>query len=564
MLREMLAAPDVRADLAAALALDPEFEDLRARAVARFLDGLPQGSRLLLSGCGSIARRLATSHAGSLARHHAAFTDGAAQRVGEFHGFALRPTREALAFAPQHALLLTCTYESAMRARLAQLPQESLRPLRDIVREHVSDAERLEALERVQAMAEALLPQLAQAFRPQDKTLCLVEPDLCGANLGVLRHIRAHGWKVALLIRRNAQISRPVDRLIPEGYADWLHEAPSFEVLRLMVPLLLSRHAFGAAEVPVFHISLGFAARCASVSLGPLVTMHDTFLSQILEDTGFATVFRQRYGIPAELVEPLEALVLTRSAGMLHRHPEFLNERYGARHGCRIKALKVLHPVSPLPELWPAGLPQRLSHTDGLIRVVSIVSLYTDPMVTEHMGYPARCILEPVEQLTRQGVHFTVFNPMDLGTGHDYDHLRELAEANPLFEYHGLQPFDALMELLPRYDFGWMCRRIDRVEVEYTRTHLPYALFAYLQARLPVLASPETQYLARLVADNGVGLVLPTSQWPTAGALLRAYDRAAYDQAANRWAGELSTAHTAARKAAFFDEIRAGDRTRPV
>jgi hypothetical protein len=560
VLREMTSAPDVQADLAAALALDPEFEDLRARIVARFLDALPEGSRVLLSGCGSIARHLVKAHAASLTRHGTAFTDGATEAPGTFSGFPLLPTREALATAPQHVLLLTCTFESAMRGRLVALPEEYLHSLRGIVRDHAQDAERLEALTRIQAMAGALPPRLDAAFAPGDKTFCLVEPDLCGANLNVLKEIRKYGWKVALLIRRNAQISRPLDRLIPEGYADWLFEAPSFEVLRLLTPMLLSRYAFSVTQVSVFHVSLGFAARCATVAKGPVVTMHDTFLSQILEDKGFASVFRERYGMPQELVEPLEGAVLTRAAGMLHRHPDFLNERYGTRHGCSIKALKVLHPLDPLP----GPLPPRPSQTDGLIRVASIVSLYTDPLVTEHMGYPARCILEPIERLTAQGVHLTVFNPMDVGTGHDYDHLRALAEANPLFEYHGLQPFDALMELLPRYDFGWMCRRIDRVEVEYTRTHLPYALFAYLQARVPVLVSPETEYLARLVRDNGAGLVLPTAEWGRAEELLRGFDRATYAAAADRWAEELSTARTAMRQTAFLDEILAGDRTRPL
>lgn len=560
MLREMIAEPDVRSDLATALALDAEFEDLRARILARSLDSLAQGSRVLLSGCGAVARRLAADHGPSLGRHRVAFTDGETVAPGEFLGFALLPTAQALAFDPEQVLLLTCTYESAMRERLSSLPGERLSALRQLVRDWANDADRLEAVGRIQAVAERLVAELKACFAPDDKTLCLLEPDLCGANLNRLAEMRRQGWRVALLARKNAQISRPLDRLVPEGYVDWLHEAPSFEVLRLMAPRLLRQYAFGVVMIPVYHVTLGFAARCVEVSAGPVVTMYDTFLSQILEDRGFAEVFLKRYGLPEERVEPLERVVLTGAAGMIHRHPEYLNERYGARHGCRIKALKVLHPIDPLP----GPLPERFSAKTGRPHVVSICSLYTDPLVTVHMGYPLSCILEPIERLTAQGVHLTVFNPMDLGSGHEYDQLRELAQENPLFEYHGLQPFDALMARLPRFDFGWMCRRIDRVQVEYTRTHLPFAVFAFLEARVPVLASPETEYLASIVADNGIGLVLPTDQWATAGETLRAFDRAAYDRAADAYAGELSTARLAGRMAAFFDEILAGDRTRPA
>lgn len=558
MLRKMIHEPDVRVDLAAALAVDAEFEDIRARIVACFLDSLPAGRRMLLSGCGSVARRLAIDHGPSLARHRMVFTDGSAAQPGAFHGHALLPTAQAVAFDPEQALLLTCTYESAMRERLSALPGERVRTLRQIVRDHADDADRLEAMELIHAEADRLVPELMACFTPGGKTLCLIEPDLCGANLSNVAELRRQGWKVALLARRNAQISRPIDRLVPEGYVDWLHEAPSFEVLRLMAPRLLARFAFGVVLVPLFHMTLGFVARLVAASAGPVVTMHDTFLSQILEDRGFAEVFLARYGLSEERVEPLEHAVLCGAAGMIHRHPEFLNERYGARHGCQIKALKVLHPIDPVRN----PLPERFSAKTGRPHVVSIFSLYTDPLVTVHMGYPLSCILEPIKELTAQGVHVTVFNPMDLGSGHEYDRLRELAAANPLFEYHGLQPFDTLMERLPRYDFGWLCRRIDRVEVEYTRTHLPFAVFAFLEARVPVLASPETEYLASIVADNGIGLVLPSDQWPRAGEILRTFDRAAYDQAADAFAEELSTARLAGRMAAFFDEIRAGERTR--
>lgn len=558
MLREMIAAPDVRADLAAAMALDPEFEDLRARLVARFLDCLPEGSRVLFSGCGGVARRLAEAHAESLARHRAAFTDGATQVPGDFHGFALLPTAQALAADPAHALLLTCTYESAMRARLAALPQERLLGLRELVREQADDEDRLEALTRVQAMAEALLPDLERAFTTGDKTVSIVEPDLCGSNLSLLKHLRAHGWKVALFIRRDAQISRPVDQLIAEGYADWLFVAPSFDVLRLLLPFLLARHAFRITWVTVFAYALPFVDRCIGASAGPVVILYDTFLSQIMEDKAFAEGMRRRIAIEDGEVRRLEGRVLRGAAGMFHRHPDFLNERYGAQHGCRIKALKLLHPMDP-----PSGrAPARFSAADGRLHVVSIFSLHKDPMVTVHTAHPISCIFEPIKALTGAGIRFTVINPLDPGWDHDYDMLRALAEENPQFEYRTAMPFDQLMELLPRYDFGWTCRRIPRVEIEYTRTHLPYMLFAFLHARVPVLVSPETEYLAELVREHGAGLVLPADEWARAGEKLAAFDRAAYDLGADRWAAELDTGRQAARIAAFFEDILAGDRTR--
>jgi hypothetical protein len=568
----MISAPDVRADLAAAMALDPEFEDLRARMVARFLDGLPQGSRVLLSGCGGVARRLAEAHAASLARHNAAFTDGSVPDGGsvpddstagarsEFHGFPLLPTSGALAFDPAHALLLTCTFEPAMRARLAGLPAERLFGLLGLVREQAGDADRLEALARMQAMAESLLSGLASTFAPGDKTVAIVEPDLCGSNLSLLKHLRAHGWKVALFIRRNAQISRPVDRLIPEGYADWLFEAPSFDGLRLLMPFLLARHAFSVTWVTVFAYALPFVDRCISASAGPVVILYDTFLSQIMEDKAFAEGMHRRGTIGGDEVHRLEGRVLRGSAGMFHRHPDFLNERYGSRHGCRIKALKLLHPMDP-----PSGQPPaRFSAADGRLHVVSIFSLHKDPMVTVHTAHPISCIFEPIEALTGAGIRFTVINPLDPGWDHDYDMLRTLAEENPLFEYRTAMPFDRLLELLPRYDFGWTCRRIPRVEIEYTRTHLPYMLFAFLHARVPVLVSPETEYLAELVRGHGAGLVLPADEWARAGEKLAAFDRAAYDLGVERWAAELDTGRQAARIAAFLGEILAGDRTRPL
>ncbi|MDO9082037.1 MAG: hypothetical protein Q7U56_01995, partial [Humidesulfovibrio sp.] len=267
----MLNESEVRFDLSTALVQDVEFEDLRARILARYLDSLPEGTRVLFSGCGGISRRLAVCHGPSLARHRAAFTDGEVTVSGEFCGHALLPVDQAVAFDPEYVLLMTGTYESAMRRRLSGLPSERLTGLRQVVCDLVADIDRLEAMERILVTADRIVAELGKAFKSDDKTLCVVDPDLSGSNLSLLAELRRNSWRVALFTRRNVQTSRPLDRLVAEGYADWFYEASSYESIRLMLRHILMGYCFRVVWLWVFHVTLPFVARCVQSSAGPVV-----------------------------------------------------------------------------------------------------------------------------------------------------------------------------------------------------------------------------------------------------------------------------------------------------
>jgi hypothetical protein len=73
----------------------------------------------------------------------------------------------------------------------------------------------------------------------------------------------------------------------------------------------------------------------------------------------------------------------------------------------------------------------------------------------------------------------------------------------------------------------------------HLQTALASKLFAYVTAGLPVLVSPELEFMASLVRERGIGLVVPAAEIASLAERLDAVDHAALCDAVARAQPEL-------------------------
>ncbi|HET6584978.1 MAG TPA: hypothetical protein VFG69_16090, partial [Nannocystaceae bacterium] len=96
------------------------------------------------------------------------------------------------------------------------------------------------------------------------------------------------------------------------------------------------------------------------------------------------------------------------------------------------------------------------------------------------------------------------------------------------------------------FDYGLLLYPFDDdlvVGRRHLQTALASKLFAYVAAGLPVLVSPELGYMAALVREHGIGLVVAKSELSTLGPRLASVDYAALCAAVTRAQPEFCIEH---------------------
>lgn len=135
--------------------------------------------------------------------------------------------------------------------------------------------------------------------------------------------------------------------------------------------------------------------------------------------------------------------------------------------------------------------------------------------------------LPMIETLVGQGLEVAAYG----GAGGRDDEYVAAAQRIERFEFHGRIEVRALIDALHgRHDFGLLLYRFDddlAVGRRHLQTALASKLFVYLAAGLPVLVSPELEYMAELVRTHGLGLVVPRDQHGQLAELLAGCDYAA-------------------------------------
>ena len=221
------------------------------------------------------------------------------------------------------------------------------------------------------------------------------------------------------------------------------------------------------------------------VADGSVPVVHDVHDLQSLRRTPYED------GFP----EPADPLVLEKRAvegctAMVTVSQE-MSDQVAARHRAPQRQREFAN--FALQRDLPAVLPPPERARRGPPRVV-----YQGTLSTNGGHYDLRRLFVA---LAGQGVR------LDIYPARPAPEYRALADATPGLRCHEMLPPRRLLEVLPRYDFGWAGFN-DSLNRAHLDTALPNKVFEYVGCGLPVLTLGH-RALVRLLDEEGIGLSLP-------------------------------------------------------
>jgi hypothetical protein len=136
-----------------------------------------------------------------------------------------------------------------------------------------------------------------------------------------------------------------------------------------------------------------------------------------------------------------------------------------------------------------------------------------------------------IEKLTKQGIYFDMYTTLPLlsriKANKCFLDYKLLSEKNQLFNFKKGLPVNKATVEFSKYDFGAMIYLFDRGTFMegHNRTRMPGKVFTYLEAGLPILVSEELQYVAKLVKEYEIGIVVSQKDLDNLPEVINSYDR---------------------------------------
>jgi radical SAM superfamily enzyme YgiQ (UPF0313 family) len=271
-------------------------------------------------------------------------------------------------------------------------------------------------------------------------------------------------------------------------------------------------NVLAAVDVPVIHMQgwltkhyLAPLARAANPRAKLVVEFND-----IGSLVGDGPALRAIFGEPtARLDEISEALVHRQADALIYNCSADAAQEVRALHGHTGPAL-VLHSYPERSFALPEDEVLAAAPANDAPHLVFIGSLAPSSLPAEAFGDVQ--LLPLIKNTLRQRVPFDVFLApyADKGAA-AYADYAFLEGADPLFTLRNAVSPLGLARQLAGYSFGVMFYRLKPdllIGKKHFRGMLPTKFFSFIEAGLPVAVSEELEFVARIVAENGLGVVL--------------------------------------------------------
>jgi len=478
-----------------------------AEAVAAMLDRLPAGSRVGFYACGLMARILVKTQRRALERLDTVFILTDPKGVDRFQGFPLVPAAALAENPPGDVVILSTRHQREMSAQVAFLPEGHIHCLVPLIEAYGLDGLMERALASIHESIRLGALRMARELPRDRKRVLFLSLNPPQHLVKTMAAAAGEGFAVAVVVE--SLMITPTISLADyagKGCFHSLYHAeywPAYEFLELekrLKPLVDHVEVYMGTSESVAHILERRAA--------PAAVEYRDFPQ---------TVFRGREeAIQAMRVPPedydLEVarqkrIYLSADGVIMKDAPEtldFLEDLYGHRPR---HVLPFFHYFS---EEWAdAGPVEKLSAATGEPHLVYAGGVVNDPGWHNYPLYHS--LLEAGRILADQQIHLTIYNAGD-SSGEGFEDYLRLAEDCPFFHYHPAVPYSELKHVLPRHDFGWFCFDFSEARENpfFHKITMGSKVFSYLEAGLPVLISPEQEFMARIVTrDLGSGILMP-------------------------------------------------------
>ena len=165
-----------------------------------------------------------------------------------------------------------------------------------------------------------------------------------------------------------------------------------------------------------------------------------------------------------------------------------------------------------------------------------------------------------IEKLTKQGIYFDIYISPHVSPPRIKQQFGDyilLSEKEALFNFKKGLPPDEVTSEFSKYDFGAMINLFDRgtFSEEHNQNRLPGKFFTYLEAGLPIIISEEMQYVAKLVKEYGIGIVVSQKDLDNLPEIINSYDQEKLNANVKKAREELSMKKHIGRLIDFYEQV---------
>jgi len=219
--------------------------------------------------------------------------------------------------------------------------------------------------------------------------------------------------------------------------------------------------------------------------------------------------------------------------------------------GMTCQAVRVL--PGCMPEFEPEQPLPKLSASDHCLHIAYAAGVPQrgQPVAGYLCDFMDNCRL-----IVSQRIHLYLF-PSWLDPSSLHPDLQILSRESSYFHLEDRLPYDQLVRRLTQYDWGLYHFRLDNYPIrEGFREFASNGFFTYLQAGLPVITSASTPTYSKIVAEDGVGIVLGDNEFPRLSERLNAFDHEKLPMRIQRVKRRYGPDHVALYRAVFGDKSR--------
>lgn len=526
----------------------PEFI---SEVISKFLKGLKPDSRIVLYGCGKTGELLSKNYSESLKMHRIRFATSTAEKRSTFNGYPLENISD-VSDDIDCLVLLSKNYEREMLTAVEHLTRQKIKMLGEVVQSidcsDIIENARTYIRDVVLEKDIRNINRLNDASRP---LVCFTTINASHNFLKIMLSLKKQGYQVVLVLNNDIiNNAFSIDKFTEHGYFDYLYVTKYSYSLELLQILKSCNVSFVHAVASMAeNISLAYV-----IANNPCpVVVEYCDVKQIVFE-GNDEMAKSQLGLTQEgfeIEKKAQEIVYTESDGILIKDSPEIIDHLENIYGQRPPWLHFF-PYS-CNEFVVRESKEKLSQKSGKTHIVYAGCLHNNPLW--HPTPIFKSTLKAIEFLSEQEIYFSIYNAMD-STGQGFEEYLELAEKNEFFEYHFALPYDQLSPILSQYDFGWFCFDFSNALESsfFHKTTFGSKIFTYIEAGLPVLISPEQEYMSSVVEELGVGQSLQFNNIKNLSDIINQMDIQAYKHNIDRVIQDKSMDIEIPRIVKFYQE----------
>jgi glycosyltransferase involved in cell wall biosynthesis len=340
-------------------------------------------------------------------------------------------------------------------------------------------------------------------------------PQLSHNYLKFLYYLKKTGAVIVVMVADDRlHGAMDLEKFVDGRFFDYIHVSNPFDI---EMPMLVAESVFDLVHIVVGSGPPDAVSQMIRTKKSPVIIEYRDFREIMFEDPDKAKFYLNVEDMDREAWD--WQTIYTGCDGLIYKDSPEIIAHLNRKHQSQPAALQFMSYVAG--DYVCNG---RHLGCNDIPQIVYAGCVHNSPKSHAYPVYAT--FFDVIGKLVSKNIRFTIVNAMDTD-GLGYEAYLELANRNSNFNYVFAKAQDRLADFLAAFDLGILYFDYSRaVESEFFhRTTFGSKLFNYLEAGLPVIVSSQTQYMAEMVEQHGIGLVIRDNQdLDKLGSLIRNID----------------------------------------